>query len=52
MLLNAFFLLLFFAPFIPVLKHLPRWIPIYRIVWRDWYEKQETATPGSKKSRK
>ena len=33
-----FFLLLLFAPFIPVLKHLPRWIPIYRIIWRDWYK--------------
>jgi hypothetical protein len=40
-LMVLFFLLLFFAPFIPVLKHLPRWIPIYRIIWRDWYERQE-----------
>jgi hypothetical protein len=40
------FLLILFAPFIPVLKHLPRWIPIYRIIWRDWYAKQEgTAGP-------
>ena len=42
------FLLLFFAPFIPVLKHLPKWIPIYRIIWRDWYEKQEGSTAVSK----
>lgn len=40
-LMVLFFLLLFFAPFIPVLKHLPKWIPIYRIIWRDWYEKKE-----------
>ncbi|HVO38048.1 MAG TPA: hypothetical protein VMV03_03370 [Spirochaetia bacterium] len=40
------FLLLFFAPFIPVLKHLPRWIPIYRIIWRDWYEKREGRSKG------
>jgi hypothetical protein len=37
------FLLLLFAPFIPVLKHLPKWIPLYRIIWRDWYAKQEGA---------
>ncbi len=39
----VFFLLLLFAPFIPVLKHLPRWIPMYRIIWRDWYEREEKA---------
>jgi len=38
----VFFLLLLFAPFIPVLKHLPKWIPIYRIIWRDWYEQKES----------
>ncbi len=37
----VFFLLLLFVPFIPVLKHIPRWIPIYRIVWRDWYAERE-----------
>ena len=46
------FLLLLFAPFIPVLKHLPKWIPIYRIIWRDWYEKQEAAAARSGKPRK
>ncbi|MGA2477523.1 MAG: hypothetical protein ABSG63_02090 [Spirochaetia bacterium] len=40
-LMVLFFLLLLFAPFIPVLKHLPRWIPLYRLIWRDWYESQE-----------
>jgi hypothetical protein len=40
------FLLLFFAPFIPVLKHLPKWIPLYRIIWRDWYERKEKAPAG------
>ena len=40
-LMLLFFLLLLFAPFIPVLKHLPKWIPIYRIVWRDWYRRKE-----------
>ena len=45
------FLLLFFAPFIPVLKHLPKWIPIYRIIWRDWYEKQERAVGRREEAR-
>jgi len=35
------FLLLLFAPFIPVLNQLPKWIPIYRIIWRDWYAARE-----------
>ncbi len=38
----VFFLLLLLAPFIPVLKHLPKWIPIYRIIWRDWYAQKES----------
>ncbi len=49
-LMVLFFLLLLFAPFIPVLKHLPKWIPIYRIIWRDWYAKQEGAAPSGGKS--
>ena len=30
-------LLLAFVPFIPVLRDIPRWIPIHRLVWRDYY---------------
>jgi hypothetical protein len=30
-------LLLMFVPFIPGLRSVPRWIPIHRLVWRDWY---------------
>jgi hypothetical protein len=51
-LMILFFLLLFFAPFIPVLKHLPKWIPMYRIIWRDWYARQEKASAGATPSRK
>jgi hypothetical protein len=50
-LMILFFLLLFFAPFIPVLKHLPKWIPIYRIIWRDWYERQEKGAAADRKRR-
>jgi len=30
-------LLLMFIPFIPGLRSIPRWIPIHRLVWREWY---------------
>jgi hypothetical protein len=31
------FLLLLLVPFIPVLNRLPRWAPVHRLIWRDWY---------------
>ena len=27
------------VPFIPGLRDLPRWIPIHRLIWRDWYRR-------------
>jgi hypothetical protein len=30
-------LLLMFVPFIPGLRSIPRWIPIHRLVWREYY---------------
>jgi hypothetical protein len=30
-------LLLIFVPFIPGLRSIPRWIPIHRLVWRNYY---------------
>ena len=27
------------VPFIPGLRDLPRWIPVHRLVWRDWYRR-------------
>ena len=24
-------------PFIPVINRIPRWIPIYKLIWRDYY---------------
>ena len=29
-------LLLLFVPFIPGLRDIPRWIPVHRLIWRDW----------------
>jgi hypothetical protein len=47
-LMVLFFLLLLFAPFIPVLNQLPKWIPFYRIIWRDWYAQKEGAPTKGK----
>ena len=30
-------LLLLLVPFIPGLRSIPRWIPVHRLIWRDWY---------------
>jgi hypothetical protein len=35
----VFVLILLLLPFIPGLRNLPRWIPIYRIIWRSYYRK-------------
>ena len=29
-------ILLLCIPFIPGLRDIPRWIPVHRLVWRDW----------------
>jgi hypothetical protein len=36
--------LLFLVPLIPGLRDVPRWIPIYRLIWRRYYA--ETKAPG------
>jgi hypothetical protein len=30
-------------PFIPGVRSIPRWIPIYRMIWRDYYRRAEQA---------
>ena len=32
-------LLLMFIPFIPGLRSIPRWIPIHRLIWRNYYHR-------------
>jgi len=32
-------LLLMFLPFIPGLRTIPRWIPIHRLIWRNYYRR-------------
>lgn len=35
--MTALFALLIFIPFIPILRRIPSWIGIDRVIWRDWY---------------
>jgi len=41
--------LLLLVPFIPGLRDIPRWIPVHRLVWRDWNRQNTGAAsqPGS-----
>jgi hypothetical protein len=32
-------LLLMLVPFIPGLRSIPRWIPVHRLIWRDYYRR-------------
>jgi len=31
------FLWTVFTPFVPIVNRLPRWLGVYRLIWRDWY---------------
>lgn len=30
---------LMLLPFIPGLRSIPRWVPVHRLIWRDWYRR-------------
>jgi hypothetical protein len=32
------------VPFIPILRDIPRWIPIHRLIWRQYYAPKKQAT--------
>ena len=34
------------VPFIPGVRSLPRWIPLYRLIWRDYYRVAEARAPA------
>jgi hypothetical protein len=36
---------LILLPFIPGLRSIPRWIPLHRIIWRDYYARPQGAEP-------
>lgn len=35
-------LLLLLVPFIPGLRSIPKWIPVHRLIWKDYYRTQRT----------
>ena len=41
----ALSLLFIFIPFLPIVNRLPRWIPIYRVIWREHYRAAAAALP-------
>jgi len=32
---------LILVPFIPGVRSIPRWIPVYRLIWRNYYRQVE-----------
>jgi hypothetical protein len=40
-------MLLLAIPFLPGLRDIPRWVPVHRLIWRNWYRDQELPTPGT-----
>ena len=41
----AAFLLLLLLPFIPIIRWLPRYLGIHRLIWRDWYRRTDKGRP-------
>jgi hypothetical protein len=33
-------------PFIPGVRSIPRWIPLYKLIWRDYYKKARAVSPS------
>lgn len=36
----TFFIFLLLIPFIPIVNRLPRWLGVYKLIWRDWYRRE------------
>jgi hypothetical protein len=45
MIILAFTLLLVFLPVIPGLNRIPYIVPVYKIIWRDWYRQEFPPDP-------
>jgi hypothetical protein len=37
--ITVLFLVTVCTPFVPILNRLPRWLGVYRLIWRDWYRR-------------
>jgi Cytochrome b(N-terminal)/b6/petB len=40
--------LLLLVPFIPGLRDIPRWIPVHRLIWRDWNQQSAAGPAGQR----
>lgn len=40
-------IVLMFLPWIPLLNRLPRFLGVYRLIWKDWYREQRAEPPGA-----
>ncbi|MCK4177068.1 hypothetical protein [Aciditerrimonas ferrireducens] len=40
-------LALLLVPFIPGIRDIPRWLPLHRVIWRDYYRRGGNPDPGS-----
>lgn len=45
MIMGALFVVLLFLPFVPGLNRLHLLIPVYRLIWRDWYARYPSGDP-------
>ncbi len=43
-------ILLLCIPFIPGLRDIPRWIPVHRLIWRDWNRQAASGTASQPES--
>jgi hypothetical protein len=41
--IGVMMLVLLFLPFIPGLRSIPRWIPLHRLVWKDYYRRRKAS---------
>ncbi len=43
-------LILVLVPFIPGLNQLPRYLGVYKLIWRDWYREQGSPAEGGQRA--
>ena len=44
MVMGGLSLLFICIPLLPIVRDIPRWIPLYRWIWRDYYRAERTRT--------
>ena len=44
--ISMIFLFLIFLPVVPIFNRLPRWLGVYKLIWRDWYASKKDDDGG------